>query len=106
MNIVDNLLKAVKNRYEAVIIASREARRLNSLQRLSGADQKTKVTTTALDRLVKGNIKWEYGTIEDLKMEPDLKADLDFPSEDPPLFEPEMVMEEETEEEPAEEVEE
>lgn len=72
---MDELLKVVDNRYEAVIVASREARRLNNLQRLSGSDQKTKVTVSALSRLLKGDIKWEYGPAESLKAAQKLKPE-------------------------------
>ena len=91
---MDNLLKVVKNRYEAVIVASREARRLNNLQRLSGSDQKSKVTVSALQRLVKGEIKWEYGTVEDLKLDKKPEKGLELKIDQPMEEEPEESEEE------------
>jgi len=50
--------KGALNKYMAVIIAAKEARRLNTLQRMSGIENGKKVTTKALEKLEKGEIKW------------------------------------------------
>ena len=56
------------NPYEAVLLASKESRRLNQVR--IGADipeGEEKVTTVALGRLVQGNIRLSYGN-EDVEM--------------------------------------
>ncbi len=55
--------KSCKNRYAAILIASKEARKLN-LQRLAEGEniehKKDKVTVEAIDALLDGKIKYEY----------------------------------------------
>ena len=48
------------NKYEMVLIAAREARRLNELARLSGRELKIRPTFLAWDRLKEGKIKFTY----------------------------------------------
>ena len=48
------------NKYEAAIIAAKEARRLNDIIRHSGEDTKEKITLVAIDRVTKGKVKFAY----------------------------------------------
>ena len=49
-----------QNKYELVIIAAREARRLNEMARLTGEPLVGKVTAVALDRVVQGDVPYVY----------------------------------------------
>lgn len=48
------------NKYEMVLIAAREARRLNELAKLSGGELKIRPTTLAWSRLTSGKIQYTY----------------------------------------------
>ena len=48
------------NKYEMVIVAGKEARRLNELARTQGRELKRRVTHLAMDRFVRGEIKFKY----------------------------------------------
>ena len=48
------------NKYEMVLIAAREARRLNDVAKLSGRELRVRPTTVAWDRLGQGKIKHTY----------------------------------------------
>ena len=59
---LEELDKICRNRYAAVLIASKKARNLN-LQRLAEEvepDRKNKVTVQAINELLNGKIKYEY----------------------------------------------
>ena len=59
---LEELDKICRNRYAAVLIASKKARNLN-LQRLTEEvepDRKNKVTVQAINELLNGKIKYEY----------------------------------------------
>jgi DNA-directed RNA polymerase subunit K/omega len=58
------------NKYEMVIVAAREARRENDLARGSGQKPERKVTLTAVDKVVKGQVKFQY---EEEPQEPEEK---------------------------------
>ena len=68
-NLKQKVAKYTRNKYEAVIVASKLARKINN-QRLSavenlGADEpvpvyKDKVTTEALNELADGKVKFEF----------------------------------------------
>jgi|GEM_PF-1070417 len=47
--------------YELVMIASREARRLNEVARANGKEIKRRVTEVAWERLLEGKIHYVYG---------------------------------------------
>ncbi|HEX7077323.1 MAG TPA: DNA-directed RNA polymerase subunit omega [Candidatus Eisenbacteria bacterium] len=55
----------VGNKYELIIVAAREARRLNELSRQTGLNLGAKVTNVALEEAIKGDVLYRYGTPED-----------------------------------------
>lgn len=55
----------IPNKYELIIVAAKEARRLNELSRQTGLDLGGKVTNVALEEALKGNVLYRY------KMDPD-----------------------------------
>jgi DNA-directed RNA polymerase subunit K/omega len=60
----------IPNKYELIIVASKEARRLNELSRQTGLNLGGKVTNVALEEALKGNVLYRYRTeAEDLKAE-------------------------------------
>lgn len=48
------------NKYEMVIVAAKEARRLNEMARTQGRELKRRVTHLAMDRFVHGEVKFKY----------------------------------------------
>jgi len=48
------------NKYELAIVAAREARRLNDWMRRSGETTPGKVTAQALERVIRGEVAYEY----------------------------------------------
>lgn len=48
------------NKYELAIIAAREARRLNEWQKRTGEVTTGKVTATALQRTIRGEVPYGY----------------------------------------------
>ena len=48
------------SKYELAIIASREARRLNDWTRRTGENVPGKVTATALERTIRGDVPFYY----------------------------------------------
>jgi DNA-directed RNA polymerase subunit K/omega len=66
----------VHSKYELVMIAAREARRLNERARASGKELKRRVTEVAWERLEHGDIHFTYG---------------ELPYEDEPLPPPPMI---------------
>jgi DNA-directed RNA polymerase subunit K/omega len=54
----------IPNKYELIIVASKEARRLNELSRQTGLNLGGKVTNIALEEALKGNVLYRYA--EDL----------------------------------------
>ena len=60
----------IPNKYELIIVAAKEARRLNELSRQTGLNLGGKVTNVALEEALKGNVLYRYRPeTEDLKME-------------------------------------
>ena len=60
----------IPNKYELIIVASKEARRLNELSRQTGLNLGGKVTNVALEEALKGNVLYRYRPeTEDLKSE-------------------------------------
>ena len=53
---------SIANKYELIIVAAKEARRLNELSRQTGLDIGGKVTNIALEETVKGNVLFRYGS--------------------------------------------
>lgn len=48
------------SKYEIAIVAAREARRLNDWSRRSGENVSGKVTAMALERTIRGEVRYEY----------------------------------------------
>lgn len=57
---MENILKVVPNRYEAIRVMAKEARRINSLIRKAGEDFEEKPTSIAMNRVIDGKVKFEY----------------------------------------------
>lgn len=55
----------IPNKYELIIVAAREARRLNELSRQTGLNLGGKVTNVALEEALKGNVLYRYAEITD-----------------------------------------
>ncbi|MDI6808774.1 MAG: hypothetical protein QME66_07310 [Candidatus Eisenbacteria bacterium] len=53
-------LQKPANKYEMVIIAAREARRVNDLARGSGQKTERKVTLSAVEKAMKGEVRYLY----------------------------------------------
>ena len=51
----------ILNKYELIIVAAKEARRLNELSRQTGLDIGGKVTNIALEETHKGHVVYQYG---------------------------------------------
>jgi DNA-directed RNA polymerase omega subunit len=60
VKIMEAFLGMKQNRYELVRVASKEAKRISALLRLSGEEVHEKVTTIALRRVVEGKVKYQY----------------------------------------------
>ncbi|HMI32429.1 MAG TPA: DNA-directed RNA polymerase subunit omega [Candidatus Limnocylindrales bacterium] len=50
----------IPNKYELIIVAAKEARRLNELSRQTGLNLGGKVTNVALEEALKGNVLYRY----------------------------------------------
>jgi DNA-directed RNA polymerase subunit K/omega len=48
------------NKYEMVLIAAREARRINEVARMHGRELKVRPTVASWERLLSGKIKYTY----------------------------------------------
>ena len=60
----------IPNKYELIIVAAKEARRLNELSRQTGLNLGGKVTNVALEEALKGNVLYRYvSETETLKVE-------------------------------------
>jgi DNA-directed RNA polymerase omega subunit len=57
-----NVLRSsnIPNKYELIIVAAKEARRLNELSRQTGLNVGGKVTNIALEESLKGNVLYRY----------------------------------------------
>ena len=55
----------VPNKYELIIVAAREARRLNELSRQTGLNLGGKVTNIALEEALKGNVLYTFENQDD-----------------------------------------
>jgi DNA-directed RNA polymerase subunit K/omega len=61
----------IPNKYELIIVASKEARRLNELSRQTGLNLGGKVTNIALEEALKGDVLYRYvEMLDDVKVEP------------------------------------
>ena len=57
---MEKILKVIENRYEAIRVMAKEARRVNTLIRLSPDEVEDKPTTIAMNRVIDGKVKYEY----------------------------------------------
>jgi len=59
--VIEKITQRIENRYEAVRVMAKEARRLNSLViRGAGVEPDFKATTTGMDRLIEGRIDYRF----------------------------------------------
>ncbi len=57
---MEKILETIGNRYEAIRVIAKEARRINTLIRLSGEEFDEKPTTIAIKRTIEGKVKYKY----------------------------------------------
>jgi DNA-directed RNA polymerase subunit K/omega len=57
---MEKILETIDNRYEAIRVIAKEARRINTIIRLSGEEFDEKPTTIAIKRTVDGKVKFKY----------------------------------------------
>jgi len=57
---MEKVLDRIDNRYEAIRVIAIEARRINTLVRLSGEELDEKPTTIAIRRTIEGKVKYKY----------------------------------------------
>lgn len=69
----------IPNKYELIIVAAREARRLNELSRQTGLNVGGKVTNVALEEALKGNVLYRYSDLADDEVKEEAPA---IPSEE------------------------
>lgn len=61
---LEKITEVIANRYEAVRVMAKEARRINTLIRLSGEEIEEKPTSIAMKRLIDGKVKYAYAEPE------------------------------------------
>lgn len=72
--LIEKITKNVANRYEAVRVMAKEARRLNSLIiRGATADPDFKPTSVAVQRVIENKIRYEY--VEEDSTPPDFEGE-------------------------------
>lgn len=57
---MEKILEKVPNRYEAIRVMAKEARRVNQLLRKAGEEVEQKPTSIAMKRVVEGKVKFDY----------------------------------------------
>jgi DNA-directed RNA polymerase omega subunit len=57
---MEKILETIDNRYEAIRVIAKEARRINTIIRLSGEEFDEKPTTIAIRRTIAGKVKYKY----------------------------------------------
>jgi DNA-directed RNA polymerase omega subunit len=66
----------IPSKYELIIVAAKEARRLNELSRQTGLNLGGKVTNIALEEALKGNVLYRYReSLDDVPAEPAAEAE-------------------------------
>jgi DNA-directed RNA polymerase omega subunit len=66
----------IPSKYELIIVAAKEARRLNELSRVTGLNLGGKVTNVALEEALKGNVLYRYReNPDDVVVEPVVEAE-------------------------------
>ncbi len=58
--LTEKILEIIPNRYEAVRVLAKEARRINQILIKAGEEIDEKPTTMAMKRLVSGKVKYSY----------------------------------------------
>ena len=61
VKLMEQMLGRINNRYEGIMVVSKEAARVNTIIRLSGEEVDEKPTTIALRRVAEGKVKFKYG---------------------------------------------
>ena len=57
---MERILKEIPNRYEAIRVMAKEARRVNRLIRKASEEFEEKPTSIAMQRVIDGKVKFEY----------------------------------------------
>ena len=58
---VEKVTTVIRNKYEAVVVAAREARHINTIMRMVGRDDsRAKVTSRALNRVTRGDVDYVF----------------------------------------------
>jgi DNA-directed RNA polymerase subunit K/omega len=57
---LERILENIQNRYEAIRVIAKEARRVNLILRRSEEELEEKPTTIAVQRAVEGKVKYRY----------------------------------------------
>ena len=66
----------IPSKYELIIVAAKEARRLNELSRVTGLNLGGKVTNIALEEALKGNVLYRYQDgLDEVEPEPAAEAE-------------------------------
>lgn len=65
--LMEDVIAVIPNKYEAVRVMAREARRINSIIIRSETEVQEKPTMMALERVLEGKVKYHYGDREDKK---------------------------------------
>ena len=58
------------NKYELIIVAAKEARRMNELSRQTGLSLGAKVTNVALEEALKGDVLYRFEDLDKVDVEP------------------------------------
>ncbi|MBM4117417.1 DNA-directed RNA polymerase subunit omega [bacterium] len=64
---IERVTQRITNKYEAVLVAAKEARVQNSIAQLKDLDPNSaypKITSLSLQRLIEGKIRYSYGELE------------------------------------------
>ena len=64
---MEKILDIISNRYEAVRVMAKEARRINQILVSAGEEIEEKPTTVAMRRVVSGKVKYSYEQREEEK---------------------------------------
>ena len=65
--LIEDILKVIPNKYEAIRVIAREARRINSLMMRTEGELEEKPTMMALQRVIDHKVKFEYVDLKDQK---------------------------------------
>jgi DNA-directed RNA polymerase omega subunit len=64
---MEKILDVIPNRYEAVRVMAKEARRINQILVSAGEEIEEKPTTVAMNRVIAGKVKFAYEQREEDK---------------------------------------